>query len=171
MVLFTASAQHAAVNFPQAAIMEFAPAVTGALWQAPPLERQGLTRQDWLAAMPPSNLALKQLEVLYLLGSLHYRPLGTYLSRTFPYPAWFTDPKVTASEGPLVRFQAALVQVEERIVGRNAQRRVAYPFFAAECGADQYQYLRGPRAFNPFHRNRLKRPERTLGRCKKYSFN
>jgi len=106
----------------------FSPAVTGALWQAPPLERQGLTRKDWLAAMPPSNLALKQLEVLYLLGSLHYRPLGTYLSRDFPYPAWFTDPKVTASEGPLVRFQAALMQVEERIAGRNAERRVAYLF-------------------------------------------
>jgi arachidonate 15-lipoxygenase len=128
MVLFTASAQHAAVNFPQAAVMEFAPAVTGALWQAPPLEQHDHTRKDWLAAMPPSNLALKQLEVLYLLGSLHYRPLGTYLSRDFPYPAWFTDPNVTGSEGPLVRFQAALMQVEERIAERNADRRVAYPF-------------------------------------------
>ncbi|MEY4951688.1 MAG: hypothetical protein RL299_112 [Pseudomonadota bacterium] len=128
MVLFTASAQHAAVNFPQAAVMEFAPAVTGALWQAPPLEQHGHTRHEWLEAMPPSNLALKQLEVLYLLGSLHYRPLGTYLSRDFPYPAWFTDPKVTANEGPLVRFQAALMQVEERIVARNAKRRAAYPF-------------------------------------------
>lgn len=128
MVLFTASAQHAAVNFPQAAVMEFAPAVTGALWQAPPLEQHGHSRHEWLAAMPPSNLALKQLEVLYLLGSLHYRPLGTYLSRDFPYPAWFTDPKVTANEGPLVRFQAALMQVEERIAERNAERRVAYPF-------------------------------------------
>jgi len=128
MILFTASAQHAAVNFPQAAIMEFAPAVTGALWQDVPLEREGHSRQDWLSAMPPSPQALKQLEVLYLLGSLHYRPLGTYLSRDFPYPAWFTDPRVTASEGPLPRFQAALLKVEERIVERNAQRRVAYPF-------------------------------------------
>ncbi len=128
MILFTASAQHAAVNFPQATIMEFAPAVTGAGWQAAPLERQGHDRQDWLGYMPPSAQALKQLEVLYLLGSLHYRPLGTYLSRDFPYPAWFTDPRVTGPEGPLPRFQAALLKVEERIVARNAERRVAYPY-------------------------------------------
>ena len=128
MILFTASAQHAAVNFPQATIMEFAPAVTGAGWQAEPLERRGHDRQEWLSYMPPAKLALKQLEVLYLLGSLHYRPLGTYLSRDFPYPAWFTDPAVTSSEGPLVRFQAALTQVEARIAARNAERRVAYPY-------------------------------------------
>ncbi|MFM5894764.1 MAG: lipoxygenase family protein [Novosphingobium sp.] len=128
MILFTASAQHAAVNFPQAAIMEFAPAVTGALWRDVPLDKRGHDRADWLAAMPPAPLALKQLEVLYLLGSLHYRPLGTYLSRDFPYPAWFTDPQVTGSEGPLVRFQAALMAVEERIAARNAQRQYAYPF-------------------------------------------
>ena len=128
MILFTASAQHAAVNFPQATIMEFAPAVTGAGWQAEPLERHGHDRQDWLSYMPPTDLALKQLEVLYLLGSLHYRPLGTYLSRDFPYPAWFTDPRVTGSEGPLPRFQAALFKVEQRIAARNAERRASYPY-------------------------------------------
>lgn len=128
MIVFTASAQHAAVNFPQAAIMEFAPAVTGAGWQDAPIERHGHDRQDWLSYMPPSQLALKQLEVLYLLGSLHYRPLGTYLSRDFPYPSWFADPAVTGPEGPLARFQAALLKVEERIAARNAQRRSAYPF-------------------------------------------
>ncbi|MBN8485814.1 MAG: arachidonate 15-lipoxygenase [Sphingomonadales bacterium] len=128
MILFTASAQHAAVNFPQATVMEFAPAVTGAGWQAEPLERRGHDRQDWLSYMPPANLALKQLEVLHLLGSLHYRPLGTYLSRDFPYPAWFTDPAVTGPEGPLPRFQAALFKVEERIAARNAARRNAYPY-------------------------------------------
>ncbi|HEX4849020.1 MAG TPA: lipoxygenase family protein, partial [Novosphingobium sp.] len=95
MILFTASAQHAAVNFPQETVMEFAPAVTGAGWQPAPLETQGHDRSDWLNYMPPSSLALKQLEVLHLLGSIHYRPLGTYLSRDYPYPAWFTDPAVT----------------------------------------------------------------------------
>ena len=50
------------------------------------------------------------------------------LSREFPYPVWFTDPAVTSSEGPLVRFQAALTQVEARIAARNAERRVAYPY-------------------------------------------
>lgn len=128
MIMFTASAQHAAVNFPQKDIMEFAPAVTGAGWRDAPLERQGHTRADWLAFMPPAAQALKQLETLYLLGSLHYRPLGTYLSREFPYPPWFQDPAVTGPEGPLARFQAALQSVEERIVARNAARRDDYPY-------------------------------------------
>ncbi|MEA3263650.1 MAG: lipoxygenase family protein [Pseudomonadota bacterium] len=128
MILFTCSAQHAAVNFPQKDVMEFAPAVTGAGWEAAPLERQGHDRSDWLDTMPPLAPALQQLETLYLLGSLHYRPLGTYQSRDFPYPAWFQDPRVTGPEGPLVRFQASLQAVETRIVARNAQRRVAYPY-------------------------------------------
>lgn len=128
MILLTCSAQHAAVNFPQKDVMEFAPAVTGAGWQAAPLERQGHDRTDWLDIMPPLAPALQQLETLYLLGSLHYRPLGTYQSRDFPYPAWFQDPAVTGPEGPLARFQASLQGVETRIVARNAQRRVAYPY-------------------------------------------
>lgn len=128
MILFTCSAQHAAVNFPQKDVMEFAPAVTGAGWQAAPLERQGHDRSEWLGYLPPLAPALQQLETLYLLGSLHYRPLGTYQSRDFPYPAWFQDPQVTGPEGPLARFQASLQGVEQRIVARNAARRVAYPY-------------------------------------------
>ena len=41
MVMFTASAQHAAVKFPQKDIMAFAPAVTGAGWQAAPNGQRG----------------------------------------------------------------------------------------------------------------------------------
>lgn len=128
MVMFTASAQHAAVNFPQRAIMEFAPAVTGAGWAAAPVEQAGNDKAGWLAMMPPVSLALEQLDTLYLLGSLYYRPLGDYRCRSFPYPQWFQDPAVTGPEAPLPRFQAALAQVEEQIVARNADRMYPYPF-------------------------------------------
>lgn len=128
MIVFTASAQHAAVNFPQRTVMEFAPAVTGSLWQPAPDATTGQRRTDWLAAMPPVAPALQQLETLALLGSLYYRPLGTYQSRYFPYPAWFQDPAVTGPEGPLPRFQAALREVEVKIAARNAERRVSYPY-------------------------------------------
>ncbi|WP_034160808.1 lipoxygenase family protein [Sphingomonas sp. ERG5] len=128
MVIFTASAQHAAVNFPQRAIMDFAPAVTGAGWAASPNAQAGNDKAGWLAMMPPVSLALEQLNTLYLLGSLYYRPLGDYRCRSFPYPQWFQDPAVIGSEGPLQRFQAALAQVEEQIVARNAGRMFPYPF-------------------------------------------
>lgn len=128
MVMFTASAQHAAVNFPQKDIMAFAPAVTGAGWQTAPNGRRGHDKAGWLAMMPPMALALEQLNVLELLGSVHYRPLGDYRSNAFPYPAWFQDPRVTGAEGPLTWFQAALAGVETQIVQRNAERLQPYPY-------------------------------------------
>ncbi len=128
MIMFTASAQHAAVNFPQKPIMAFAPAVTGAGWTPAPTVQAGQNRQEWLGYMPPVPLALEQLDVLYLLGSVYYRPLGTYLSNDFPYPQWFRDPAVIGPDRALPRFQAALQNVEARIVARNAERRVPYRF-------------------------------------------
>ncbi|MBJ7500511.1 MAG: arachidonate 15-lipoxygenase [Sphingopyxis sp.] len=128
MVMFTASAQHAAVNFPQKDIMAFAPAVTGAGWQAAPNGQRGHDKAGWLAMMPPMALALEQLNVLELLGSVHYRPLGDYRSNAFPYPEWFQDPRVTAAEGPLAWFRAALTGVEAKIVARNAERMQPYPY-------------------------------------------
>jgi len=128
MTIFTASAQHASVNFPQKAIMEYAPAVTGAFWQPAPDTQKGGTKTGWLAMMPPEVLALQQLKVLFLLGSLYYRPLGTYLSPDFPYPQWFQDPQITGKGGPLSRFRAALQDVEEQIVARNSERMRPYTF-------------------------------------------
>ena len=128
MIIFTGSAQHAAVNFPQRAIMEFAPAVTGAMWQQAPDEQANATKADWLAMLPPQEMALEQLKVLYLLGSIYYRPLGTYLSPQFPYPQWFQDPDIIGDDGPLARFEAALAGVEQTITQRNDNRLHPYPF-------------------------------------------
>jgi arachidonate 15-lipoxygenase len=128
MVMFTASAQHAAVNFPQKDIMSFAPSVTGAAWQPVPAEEGGLGKADWLATMPPLALALDQLNTLWLLGSIHYRQLGDYRSNDFPYLPWFQDPAVIGGGGLLTRFQAALSDVEKRIVARNAKRLRPYVY-------------------------------------------
>lgn len=128
MIIFTASAQHAAVNFPQKDIMAFAPAVTGAGWQSAPASQGGQSKPEWLAMMPPMALALEQLNVLELLGSLHYRPLGDYRTANEPYAAWFADPRVTAPEGPLPQFQAQLASIDARIAARNAQRLRPYPY-------------------------------------------
>jgi arachidonate 15-lipoxygenase len=128
MILFTASAQHAAVNFPQKDIMAFAPAVTGAGWQSAPAAQGGQDKAGWLAMLPPMALALEQLNVLELLGALHYRPLGDYRSTNAPYAPWFADPQVTAPEGPLPQFQTALASIDARIAARNAERLRPYPY-------------------------------------------
>lgn len=128
MIIFTASAQHAAVNFPQKSIMSFAPAVTGAMWEQAPSTGENATKQEWLSLMPPEPLSLEQVSVLYLLGSIYYRPLGTYLSPQFPYPEWFQDPNIVGPNGPLARFNAALEGVEQTIAARNANRAKPYPY-------------------------------------------
>ncbi len=128
MIMFTASAQHAAANFPQKDIMAFAPAVTGAGWAAAPMRQAGHDKADWLSYMPPVSLALEQLNTLYLLGSVHYRALGDYRSNDFPYLDWFRDPAIIGTEGPLARFQASLCAVDARIVARNAERQYPYPY-------------------------------------------
>jgi len=130
MAIFTASAQHAAVNFPQKDIMAFAPNVTGAGWAAAPQQQAGHDKAEWLTHMPPLSLALEQLNTLWLLGSVHYRPLGTYLSTDYVsgqgYKPWFQDPAVTGKSGLLAHFNAQLQQVESEIVARNSARRNPY---------------------------------------------
>ena len=93
-----------------------------------PTGQAGHDKPEWLGYMPPLSLALEQLNVLYLLGSVHYRPLGDYRSNDFPYLEWFRDPAIIGKEGPLARFQATLRGVDERIVTRNAERQYPYPY-------------------------------------------
>ena len=128
MIIFTASAQHAAVNFPQRTMMTFAPAVTGAGWTAAPTGQKDHDKDEWLDYMPSMSLALEQLSSLFLLGSVYYRPLGDYCTNRFPYESWFQDPAITGSEGPLARFQAGLRAVEERIIARNRKRMHPYVY-------------------------------------------
>ncbi|HMT43428.1 MAG TPA: lipoxygenase family protein [Chakrabartia sp.] len=128
MIMFTASAQHAAVNFPQRDVMSFAPAISGAIWAQPPAQQSGQDKTGWLEQFLPLPLALEQLNVLMLLGSIHYRPLGDYHSNTYPYGPWFQDPAIIGADGPLARFQAVLKEVEAKIVADNANRLFPYPY-------------------------------------------
>ncbi|WP_430414129.1 lipoxygenase family protein [Parasphingorhabdus sp.] len=128
MIIFTASAQHAAVNFPQKQVMTFAPAITGGGWSAAPMQQDGHDKQEWIGYMPPMSLSLLQLSSLVLLGSVYYRPLGDYKTNRAPYKNWFQDPRITGDEGPLSRFQAGLRAVEERIIARNKRRMHPYTY-------------------------------------------
>lgn len=127
MVVFTATAQHSAVNFPQKPLMTYAPALSGAGWLDAPLRQDGHDEQQWLAMFPPIDLALEQLNVLYLLGSVHFRALGDYRSNHFPYLPWFEDHAIVKDGGPLDRFQRSLREVQAQIEARNTAR-TPYPF-------------------------------------------
>ncbi len=111
IIIFTASAQHSAVNFPQASIMSFAPAMPLAGYN--PVPSSG----PWLATLPPLDQALTQLNLGTLLGSVHYTRLGQYGSD------YFTDAKIQAALG---KFQKALTAIEESM--NNSGLATTYPY-------------------------------------------
>ncbi|MDB2384769.1 hypothetical protein N9V90_02935 [Endozoicomonas sp.] len=127
MVIFTGSAQHAAVNFPQRIYMSYAPAISGALWG--PKDPAGTSEQDWLQTLPPLKLANQQLNVLHLLGGVYYSQLGYYKTNDFPYCEWFEDDRIIGKGNALERFQTALQGVEDEINLRNKDRDISYSVF------------------------------------------
>jgi arachidonate 15-lipoxygenase len=70
---------------------------------------------------------MDQLNIMYLLGSVHYRALGDYRSNHFPYRRWFEDDAITKKDGPLDQFLEALKEVENSINVRNTTR-ITYEF-------------------------------------------
>jgi arachidonate 15-lipoxygenase len=114
LIIFTASAQHAVVNFPQKEIMSYAGIVPLAGYApASTLLKPEVTEQDYLNLFPPLEQAQKQLNLLYLLGSTYYNKLGDYPQ------AHFLDTKVL----PLLqKFRNHLQKVEETINQRNLNR-------------------------------------------------
>ncbi|MBN3946723.1 MAG: lipoxygenase [Nostoc sp. NMS7] len=113
LIIFTASAQHAAVNFPQKDLMSYAAAIpTAGYLPASTLKRE-VTEQDYLNLLPPLDQAQRQYNILSLLGSVYYNKLGEYQQ------GYFIDQKVKPF---LHAFQSNLQQVENTIKQRNLHR-------------------------------------------------
>jgi arachidonate 15-lipoxygenase len=114
IVIFTASAQHWALNGPLATWMTFAPNYPLALWEEPrPTPAVG----DWIDMMPPLEMAQQQLEAAYGMGATRYNILGSYEEGTF------ADPRI---QMPLAAFRERLVALERLIVARNRVRTTPY---------------------------------------------
>ncbi|MGX7000227.1 lipoxygenase family protein [Caballeronia sp. KNU42] len=130
MIIFTASAQHAAVNYPQRDYMTYIPAFAGMAGAATSAAKvTGNSEVNWFTLMPQSRLTdIEQLNFLSLLGGVHYRPLGDYRQHEFPYLPSLTDARVVQAGGPLDRFRQALKSVESQIVQRNQARKYAYGY-------------------------------------------
>ena len=118
MVIYTASAAHAAVNFPQSTVMSYTPAVPLAGYQPAP-NTFSPDPYLWIDMLPDIAMAKEQLQVLYLLGSVYYTRLGDYSEDDFDNPSV----QVLAR-----RFRQRLDEIEAIIAERNMTRPVAYPF-------------------------------------------
>ncbi|MCK9686738.1 lipoxygenase family protein [Scleromatobacter humisilvae] len=127
-IIFNASAQHAAVNFPQSDIMTYAPFSAGTGGTAAPTTTAGQSQASWPQMLPSTLAAREQILLFHILGGVVYRPLGTYLDNAFPYLPVLLDPAIAGPGGPLDRFRAALAAIEATIQQRNAARTRPYGY-------------------------------------------
>ena len=119
LICFTASAQHAAVNFPQAPLMSYVPATPPAGYSPlSSLTQEGFSENDFLKFLPPLDIAKALLDILYLLSSVYYTRLGDYGNN------YFTDPVI---QNHLAKFQQELLKIEDEINERN-KTRTPYEF-------------------------------------------
>lgn len=125
MIIFTASAQHAAVNFPQLPMMTYAPAMAAHSSAPAPNGSSTYTEQSWINMLPTMLTAEENLVIYNILAGVYYTKLGEYKQSTFPFAPIFNDARVAV---PLNAFQAALQQIETTITSRNTQRNRPYPF-------------------------------------------
>lgn len=117
-LIFTASAQHAAVNFPQYDVMAEAANFPLALYTPPPTNLRA-TEADFLNALPPLEQALIQLNLGFLLGNVHHTALGEYEE------GWFDDPRVA----PLLKAHQTKLRAAGRVIdARNRERKRKYPY-------------------------------------------
>lgn len=116
MIVWTASGLHAAVNFPQATVLSYAPAMPFAGYtdaRTPP----PTTQADVLRLMPPFDQAFKQLNGMYIAGSVYYTRLGEYAAGQFDNPA---------VQAALRAFRERLAAIEAIVIARNRVRRYPY---------------------------------------------
>ncbi|WP_009544663.1 lipoxygenase family protein [Crocosphaera subtropica] len=119
-LIFTASAQHAAVNFPQKTLMTYVPGFPLARYSPPPTHVK--ETQSFLDGLPSLSQAQSQINILYLLGSVYYTQLGHYSSSAFSN----SQPLQTA----LDTFHRKLNQAHTIIHQRNQSSERLFPY---EC--------------------------------------
>ena len=117
LIIFTASANHAVVNFPQATFMTYMPNMPLAGYREAPKTTVGVSEQDYLDLLPPLCQAESQMNMTYLLGSVYYTRLGNYGNSYFP------DDRV---KDILKVFHQNLLAIELEITARNEARPTEY---------------------------------------------
>ncbi len=109
-VIFTASVEHAAVNFPQRTAMSFTPAIPLAGYAAfPGSASSGAEATQLLDLLPPLNQAILQQAVLAGLGNVYHTVLGQYGGQ-------LSDPRALLVLG---KFQRTLQSIEKHIQAAN----------------------------------------------------
>ncbi len=127
-LLWTASAQHAAVNFPQVEYASFIPNYPGATYKAPPPDfpsSGGTTEKDLLETLAPLSNTQAQVSTTYALARYHYDEL-------LDYSATLDDPKAATvcTKYYNILRNAVGKKIEDRNVSRSKTKGLLpYPYF------------------------------------------
>lgn len=116
-IIFTSSAQHAAVNYPQSSLMTYMPNMPLAAYGDAPKSTQNLSAEDFLDILPSLAQSDTQMNMTHLLGSIYYTTLGHYADNHF------TDPQIKQFQQLFVK---KLTQIELIINQRNETRATYY---------------------------------------------
>jgi arachidonate 15-lipoxygenase len=73
---------------------------------------------DWLASLPPLDVAVQQFCIMTFLGSTRHGTLGDYGDEL----------RATKAQPALQRFKKALSTIDAEIVQRNQRRPRAYEY-------------------------------------------
>nr|KAG5697381.1 hypothetical protein BaRGS_004107 [Batillaria attramentaria] len=118
-VIFTSSAQHAAVNFPQYDQFSFIPNYPALLLGQPPKDKSARDESDIVQLMPVRDLFLAHLRMAVYLSQRAQQPLGT------PLGSFIVDPAaVRLGE----RFQRDLRNIERDLEAGNELRDPQYDY-------------------------------------------
>ncbi|MDF1665999.1 MAG: lipoxygenase family protein [Planctomycetota bacterium] len=118
-VIWTASAQHAAINYPQFPFLGYNPNIAGAGFAPAPTKDTPDTQDSWVNMMAPMSNALLQFDTLYQLSGIRMCILGEYRRGTF------IDERI---EPALEKFQSALREAEKANLARDSERLMSYPW-------------------------------------------
>lgn len=126
MVIFTASAQHAAVNFTQPDWLRYLPSISASLAEKKPRSPNDTHSSiDWLKMIPDTDKALLKFVIYSLLGGVQYGRLGEYKENGGDGESTLDLSYV----GPqLKKFQEKLVEIESIIKQRNLSRSEPYTY-------------------------------------------
>lgn len=119
MLIFSASVQHAAVNFGQLTMMSFAPAVSGALYADMPREGEEAGLEVWKKMLTPLETAVDQMKILGVLGGVYHTRLGMYRRGEI-------DLEKKQIRDGLNKWRVKLKEIDERIVRREHGNDLPY---------------------------------------------
>ncbi|KAG5191093.1 lipoxygenase [Tribonema minus] len=117
-IIFTTSAQHAAVNFPQSNLMSYVPGFPLSMYMAPPTSEMNPNLADYVSLFAPMEVAKTQKNVGVLLGNVRHTRLGHYDLAPFLSHFGGQDAHVQSA---LSRFRQDLDGIKQAIDARNQE--------------------------------------------------